>query len=232
MIYSDEWRKGQHCPRKIDGVPKSKLRRRSASSVSLVCVHASAVRGGFGVGKQLRAKVRVLLGAAATEEDVSRTAVLIRYVGETYHGIYRPGDSMLPALSAVQWPVTDWTYHGDHTNGRSVGWAIDGLWRPDHQDDLGIEEARTALRHFIDAALEQGAPLTEITAHANHSRKPHDPDRLVWCEVVRPVAAEYDLTIRPEWTTGHGSAAIHGWESILGWDSVKAEAPEVCEVAS
>jgi hypothetical protein len=141
------------------------------------------------------------------EFDPAHMARLARYRETPYHGLYSPRDH----LSVVQWSAAEYTYHGDGANKRSVGWAYDGLFKPSHMDALDVEGGREGLRHMIRAALEQGCPLRQVSAHACHSRKMHDPGPRVWLEVVEPVAAEFGLEVAADWTTGVGQPWIKRW---------------------
>lgn len=215
-VLRDDWRDGQRCPR-IRGKPKRRAWKRSPSSVTRICVHATAVAGGFGLAPYQRQAAAMRLRKAGrlslSLEEIDLEALRARYRETTYHGIYRQPDDENEGLSVVQWPITDYTYHGNGANGSSVGWAIDGLWSDQHRDPLDVDGARASLRHLADRAAEQGADLREITAHANHANKPHDPGALVWRAVVRPVAAELGLDIRPEWTTRGARPVIADWEA-------------------
>lgn len=211
----DDWRSGQHCPRKVGGTRKRRLWGRTLASVDTVLVHATAVRGGFGVDHAMVEAALVELDEAAPNAveaagslgPARRWAVAKRYRETPYHGLYHPEMRM----SVVQWPATDYTYHGDGVNSCSIGWAYDGLFKPEHQDTLDIEGGRESLRHFIEAALEQGCPLRRISAHACHSTKMHDPGPRVWLDVVLPVAEQFGLDPAPNWTTGVGQPWVKRW---------------------
>jgi hypothetical protein len=189
----DDWRSGQRCP-----LAKRRFFRRSLAAVDTVCVHATAVKGGFGVASEMHTKLAA---------DVVSSARRARYRATPYHGLYSPRDR----ASVVQWPAADFTYHGNSPNRVSLGWAYDGLFSPDHSDELDVEGGRASLRHLITAALEQGCPLRRVTAHAQHANKPHDPGPRVWLEVVEPVADEFGLGVALDWVTGNGRDEIDRW---------------------
>jgi hypothetical protein len=202
----DDWRTGQRCPWQP---VKSKRRylARSVASVDTIEIHATGAEGGFGVSAaQIRAAAKS--GRRSNVPTGDRTqARLSRYRKTPYHGLYSPRDR----ASVVQWPATDFTYHGNSPNRVSLGWAYDGLFSPDHSDELDVEGGRASLRHLITAALEQGCPLRRVTAHAQHANKPHDPGARVWLEVVEPVADEFGLGVALDWVTGHGRDEIDRW---------------------
>lgn len=231
----DDWRSGQRCPwRPV----KSKRRwlARSVASVDTVLVHATGVLGGFGVSE---AQARDAFGSIAPierlaaladykargalyhvlKEEADRVARLARYRETPYHGLYSPRDR----ASVVQWPATDFTYHGNRPNAVSVGWAYDGSFKPLAADEveeldrpLDVEGGRESLRHLIRAALEQGCPLRRVSPHAQHANKPHDPGARVWLEVVEPVAFEFGLAIDVDWVTGNGRDEIYRWRTHVG----------------
>ena len=208
------WRTGQRCPLRVGDKPKRRAWPRKIADVDTVLVHATAEAGGFGPGKsRLARKVAEVLGDETREPtpdeliEARRRALVERYGRQTYHGLYSP----TVRTSLVQWPATDYTYHGDRANSCSLGWAYDGRFAPDHSDELDIEGGRESLRHLIRDALEQGCPLRRVSPHANHSRKPHDPGPLVWLEVVRPVAEQFGLELELDWTTGKGQPWARRW---------------------
>lgn len=206
------WRSGQRCPRRVDGKPKRSIWRREPSTVDTILVHATAVRGGFGVATaQLAAVTQAQLDAVGhgltPDAAVYTAALAARFARTTYHGVYMPRIR----TSLVQWPAMDRTYHGDAANSCSMGWAYDGSFRPGLLDDLDIEAARESLRHLIRDALEQGCPLRRVSPHANHSTKQHDPGPLVWREVIVPVAEQLGLELALDWTTGEGQPWARRW---------------------
>jgi hypothetical protein len=206
---------GQQCPSRI-GPSRLRVTRRSAKACTRVCIHATGVAGGFDLAAYQVAAARGRLrkaGLAPTCAEIAIEALAERYRTTAYQAVYRPADDLAAGLSVVQWPVTDRTPHGHRTNGSSFAWAIDGKWTDEHEDPLDVDAARASLRHAVEHAIEQGAPITEITAHANHANKRFDPGPLVWLEVVRPVADELGLLIRPEWTTRGKHPWIAEWES-------------------
>lgn len=222
----DDYRTGQRCPWAPVG-SKRRWLARSASSVTTVLVHATAVKGGFSAG------VRGLSEALAEMEpdpdkpvsDVmteARIRALVKRFRETpYHGYFiskregaAGGDPF--RVSVVQWPATDLTYHGNAPNRMSIGWAYDGKFTPAESDDLDVEGARASLTHLIERALEQGCPLSRVTPHANHAppprqAKPHDPGPRVWLDVVCPVAEKFGLDLALDWTTGGAAPWAKRW---------------------
>lgn len=224
----DDYRSGQRCPRRVDGVKKRRWWPRAASSVDTVLVHATAVKGGFGVdANELAAHVAKHHPKAERESgwDASEVYMIARreLLGQRfrrtpYHGWYHRGERM----SVVQWPATDVTYHGNAPNTRSLGWAYDGKFTPSEHDELDIEGGRASLRHLIERALEQGCALRQISPHANHAppprhAKPHDPGPRVWLEVVIPVVEQLraervvTLDIDANWTTGGAEPWAKRW---------------------
>jgi hypothetical protein len=204
IVLLDDWRSGQRLPWTLANSKRRWLARK-ASSVHTILVHATGVRHGFGVDGRLVAAAKPV-GVEAFER-VSAELRRARYRKTPYHGLYSPRDR----VSVVQWAATDFTYHGNAPNAVSLGWAYDGKFTPDESDDLDIEGGRASLRHLINAALEQGCPLRRVTAHAQHSNKPHDPGARVWLEVVEPVADEFGLGIAMDWVTGNGRDEIDRW---------------------
>jgi hypothetical protein len=198
----DDWRSGQRCPWR-----KRRAFARKVERVDTVLVHATGVRGGFGVTGRQMAYEQERPGYNPDTDNSARMARLTRYRETSYHGIYSPRGR----LSVVQWAATEYTYHGNAANSVSLGWAYDGKFTPDESDDLDVEGGRESLRHLIRTALEQGCPLRRVTAHAQHSNKPHDPGPRVWLEVVEPVADEFGLGVALDWVTGNGRDEIDRW---------------------
>ncbi len=206
----DDWASGQRCP-----VAKRRIWARKVERVDTVLVHATAVKGGFGVtGRQMVAEQQ-RAGYDPERDSSAIMARLTRYRGTPYHGIYSPRGR----FSVVQWAATQHTYHGDAANKCSVGWAYDGLFTPAHSDDLDVEGARASLRHLIKQAREQGCPLRRLAPHANHAppprhAKPHDPGPRVWLEVVVAVAGDEGLELAADWVTGGAEPWAKRWMEV------------------
>lgn len=180
-------------PRDFD---KARKQPRAISVVSTVVVHQTAVEGGFGVSAKLLERTGDL--ALARQ---------MRYRDTPYHGIYSPQDR----TSVVQWPAWAYTYHGHKSNAYALGWAYDGLLPG---DELDVEGAQTALRHFVTAMRGVGVKLKYVEAHRQHSsQRAGDPGPEIWSQIVRPLLKELKLAERPTRTTGSGKALPKRWRS-------------------
>jgi hypothetical protein len=189
----------------VRGLPpdfKGKRTRRRPDLVTVLLVHQTAVKGGFGVTAKQVAEQPAHLPA----EDRRQLARQVRYRESPYHGVY---DAQARA-SIAQWPVWAYSHHGNGGNALSYGWAIDGLWSATHADDFDVDAARESMRHQIDCARRQGAKLACVESHAQHSAtRGRDPGPEIWRGVVLPVAAECGLVVSMR-TTGTGK--IPTWQ--------------------
>lgn len=191
----------QDVPQPLPAGHKGSTRRvRDPARVSVLLVHQTAVRGGFGVADRQVAWLPDHIPRAGREQ----VARQIRYRTTPYHGVYDPRSR----CSIVQWPVWAYMWHGNGGNADSFGWAIDGRYPG---DDLDVDGARESMRHAIDAARRQGARLERVESHRQHSAdRGGDPGAEIWREVVLPVAAECGLAVTTR-VTGSGRVNPGSW---------------------
>lgn len=191
MLFVETYRTVTSIPR---GFEKARKSPRVLVGVDTVVIHQTAVGGGFAVSKRLLAQHR--------DECHARQA---RYRDTPYHGLFSPRDR----ASIIQWPVWAHTFHGHKSNATSVGWAYDGMLPG---DTLDLSGARAALRHFVRAMREAGAPLRYVEAHRQHAaERARDPGVEIWTQIVRPLLAEVGLEERATHTTGTGLALPDDW---------------------
>jgi hypothetical protein len=191
MIFVETYRNVTSVPRAFE---KGRKRPRSLLAVDTVVIHQTAVGGGFSVSKRM----------LEHHGDEFR-ARQIRYRDTPYHGLFSPRDR----ASIIQWPAWMHTFHGHASNTTSIGWAYDGKVPGDELDLLG---ARAALRHFVIAMREIGAPLRYVEAHRQHAaERARDPGVEIWTQVVRPVLEKVGLEERSARTTGSGLTLPADW---------------------
>ena len=160
---------------------------RDPSEVTTLGVHHTAVRGGFGVGKNLLKR----------HKGDELSARMERYAGEPYHAVYSLRDN----ASIIQWPHWMYTHHGNGMNGYTIGWGMDLDSRFDQVDpDLLI----LAGSHVVLAFRDLGCPMTGIETHSQHSNKTNDPGRWMMREVLVPLAALMGMTINGAASSGKG----------------------------
>ena len=192
MLFVESFRTVTSVPRSFK---KGRRRPRAVSTVTTVVVHQTDVEGGFGVSKRLRE------GHGGDVQAARR----VRYRDTPYHGVYAPQDR----ASIVQWPAWAYTFHGNGGNREGVGWAYDGSFPGDELDAGG---ARAALRHFVIAMRDAGAPLRYVEAHRQHADdRGRDPGERIWREVVMALLDELDLELQPKRTTGGGRSLPSSW---------------------
>lgn len=191
MVFVETYRTVTNVPH---GFEKARKRPRSLMGVDTIVVHQTAVGGGFAVSKRMLER----------HGDEFR-ARQIRYRDTPYHGLFSPRDR----ASIIQWPAWVHTFHGHKANTSSVGWAYDGKLPGDAIDLLG---ARAALRHFVIAMREAGAPLRYVEAHRQHAaQRALDPGVEIWTQIVRPLLADVGLEERSARTTGTGLTLPADW---------------------
>jgi len=196
-----------------------------------VCVHGTAVKGGFGVHK------RVL------ERYTSRDIDWSRWLQEPQEGLVAPvelhmlwaramalshryrGDPAGKYNSGVPYHAIsgansvlylnlpfDWvTWHGDGSNNDYLGYALDFHSGKDviesangakyHPDDLVKD-----LKFVILKAREEGHDIEEITCHCAWTNKPNDPGKAYIEQVLMPVAADTGCYINQDFKVGRGKS--------------------------
>ena len=174
-----------------------------------VCVHHTAVKGGFGADRNLVRRYQAIPDRPVFEatpgvagpiwSDVRRNltpdewaramALAHRYRGDPqrqynngvpYH-VISGGNSVLYLNLPFDWV----TWHGNGSNTNFLGYAWDGNSRVETPD---VEDQRVDLKHTIDLAREEGHPIGEITVHAAWTNKKDDPGKVYVQEVIEPVA--------------------------------------------
>jgi hypothetical protein len=192
VIFVESYRNVTSVPREFE---KARNRPRSLAGVDSVVIHQTAVLGGFDVSKRMLEHHR---GDALEARQA-------RYRDTPYHGLFSAKDR----ASIIQWPAWVHSYHGNKANVTSVGWAYDGKVPG---DELDLPGARAALRHFVIAMREAGAPLRFVEAHRQHAaQRALDPGVAIWTQIVRPLLGELGLEERATRTTGTGLALPDDW---------------------
>lgn len=198
--------------------PKQKWYPGRATKKKGICVHHTAVSGGFGAHRselrryhamtheQLEVQARSIKDFkgepihSSEFDDVGRALALAsRYRGYP-SGKYNSG---LPyhAISGansvlyLNLPFDLVTWHGNGANTEYLGYAWDAN---SNKDDLPAEDLMADLHHLVTLARSEGHPIESLTGHCAWTNKPADPGKeFIECVMV-PIAKELDLTI--DWT--------------------------------
>lgn len=167
-----------------------------------ICVHHTAVTGGFGVGsrtindlldgdlsapdaKWLHAPEHPLTPA----EQARAHGLALRYRAVPYHAISAPNSVLYLNL-----PFEMVTWHGDGANNDYLGFAWDGNSLTDKIPSIAADVKADLIRTY-EIAREEGHPIAELTTHSTRTRKPSDPGAEFIELVVEPAAKECKLTI-------------------------------------
>jgi len=141
--------------------PTSELSKwpvRLLSRVTSVCVHQTAVPGGFGVKDfQIAAAMRE---RPDTTLDLLVQGLLWRYRKTPYHAVYSPRRR----VSVVQWHPKWRTNHGNGSNRYSIGWAYDGGFTTHHTDVLDVVGGRESLTRVVETIRFATSKRTDSTA--------------------------------------------------------------------
>lgn len=182
-----------------------------------VCVHHTAVAGGFGADKSvMRSYKRVgepffdgtlwrvppqsgdhgPIVKPTLDEWARAMALAHRYRGDPprkynmgvpYHAI-SAANSVLYLNLPFEWV----TWHGNGSNTDFLGFAWDAS---STREKPKPEDHQADLRYFIELAREEGHPIEELTVHAAYTRKPKDPGKEYIEQVMVPVAEQTDCVI-------------------------------------
>jgi hypothetical protein len=194
-----------------------------------LCVHGTAVKGGFGIHKS---RLRLYTGkevdwahwAQQPQQDLvpavelhmlwaRAMALSHRYWGDPA-GKYNSGvpyHAISGANSVLYLNLPfDWvTWHGDGSNTHYLGYALDFHSGRDvieavngakyHPEDL-IKD----LKFVILKAREEGHDIEELTCHCAWTNKPNDPGKAYIEQVLVPAAAETGCFINYDFKVSRG----------------------------
>ncbi len=165
----------------LKGRPNKWYKGRSRT-VTGICVHHTAVSGGFGPSRSV---YRRACKRGGTHRDALILATAARYRRTPYHVIYNPTLGVL----FQNLPYELWAKHGNGSNRHTIGFAWDenSLTVGDEYD---VSMAQQALRGTIRDAMSHGHLVASVTCHSAWTRKPHDPGPSFFNMVVEPVALE------------------------------------------
>jgi hypothetical protein len=178
---------------------------RYAPSVTTIVLHQTAVK--FGTTKRNRDKYG------------ERLALHRRFYKVPYHCVALLNGDVL-------WnnEIDRYTYHGNSSNARSLGVAVEGSFpgleskrKPKHHaiDDFLIATARAAVKLMLLKAEEAGANVTHIQAHRNYSSgRVGDPGERLW----REVALRAGLVVDGELAAGGGRPIPTEWQAGALYD--------------
>lgn len=158
---------------------KGKKTPRDLSKVDTICIHQTAVMGGYGVSK----------GQINRAKGNRRKALHQRFWKVPYHYVLlRTGDILINNHPKA------YTYHGNRCNSFSIGFAIDGKWPGDEWDQTFQDLCKFALTYAVKNARKEGANIQYVTPHGSWSRmRRGDPGHIIWHWVVVPVMLEMGL---------------------------------------
>lgn len=182
-----------------------------------VCVHHTAVAGGFGADKNLirqykRESEPFFDGTLwrvppqsgehgpivepTLDEWARAMALAHRYRGDPprkyNYGVPYHAISAANSVLYLNLPF-DWvTWHGNGSNIDFLGFAWDAS---STREKPKPEDHQADLRYFIELARDDGHPIEELTVHAAWTRKPKDPGKDYIEQVMVPVADELGLVI-------------------------------------
>jgi len=204
----------------LPALPESKQptpsKTRKPATVTTLCVHQMAVKFGVTGGRvrywtKMIAKLEQLVqdlyqfqelqvreSPEAAEAFARRIALHERMCRIPYHYAALLNGDRLKIN-----PPTQYTYHGNGANKRSLGLAVEGLYpglessrKKKHHDldDFMIETVRGLFRLAIMEAKAAGMPVTKVTAHRVFSGgRTGDPGEAIWEEIVLWAITEFEI---------------------------------------
>ena len=194
-----------------------------------ICVHHTAVKGGFGTHKSRReywsdvpisralnmvqpngkeGEATWLVWNESGFHDAEHWAECMA-LADRYRG-YVPGEynTGVPyqAIRAASGFVVlnlpfDWvTWHGDGANTDFLGFAWDGDSR---YEEPQAEDLYEDLKYVLDLARKENHPIEELTGHCAWTRKPDDPGKPT-VEAMAQLASDESLTINWDFKVSGG----------------------------
>lgn len=214
--------------------PNTKLGDRTGSSRRTkkkgVCIHHTAVRGGFGAHKNIvrgymdmtADELRTLHGSRfrdfhgdvdverLSHEDIARAlALACRYRGHPsgpynsgvpYHAVTGP-NSVLYLNLPFEWV----TWHGNGANTDFLGYGWDAHSMHDLINDMDCSED---LVYLIDVARKEGHDIEELTCHCAWANKWRDPGKEFIERVMIPVAEKTGCIINMDFKAKANAKSI------------------------
>jgi hypothetical protein len=181
-----------------------------------VCVHHTAVSGGFGAHKSMVKRYSAMSDAGLEEykkrfqdfrgnasldtllrsEEVNAIALACRYrgypsgkynTGVPYHAVTGPNSVLYLNLPF------DWvTWHGNGANSEYLGYGWDGNSKTDEIDTYDV---MADLRQLVQLARDEGHPIESFTCHCAWTNKPSDPGKEFIEQIIEPLSKELDMEI-------------------------------------
>lgn len=182
--------------------PKRKwyIEPRDLESVTSICAHITAVRGGFGSRKS---DIRKHEERGVSHDDAVRLAQADRFLAVPYHDV-----SSRALVRNLPSHVASW--HGNGCNRYALGYAID--MASGEPFDVKLEQARFEMA--LRSRRRDCPSLMFIEAHRQHSAsRGGDPGRAVF-RALLDVAYDHGMTDRRYHTTGSGRPLPADW--LLG----------------
>lgn len=188
---------------------KGRNRKRAPADVDTIVLHQTAVK--FGTTRANR------------EKYGERKALHRRFWKTPYHCIALLNGDILWNNDA------DWyTYHGNSSNARSVGVAVEGSFpgleskrKAGHHalDEFEIATVRAALLLTVRKCQEVGARIGLIQAHRNYSGgRRGDPGELLWRLNAVPLREACHLETYFNRATGGGRPIPREWDDRAVYD--------------
>lgn len=189
----------------LEGVPLEDRPRqrwyrqpRHPNDVDAICLHITAVAGGFGARR--RDIDRHLADGHITRDEAVVYAQADRFLATPYHAV-----SARALVLNLNGDVVSW--HGHGCNRYALGYAIDkGADEP-----LSVAREQKRFRFAAERWLERYPMLQYVETHRQHSAmRGGDPGGDV-CQAISPVMSELGLTWRHSRTTGTGRPMPREW---------------------
>jgi hypothetical protein len=184
----------------LEDRPKRKWYRslRHPNEVEAVCLHITAVRGGFGARK--RDIQRHLNDGHITHDDAIVYAQADRFLATPYHAV-----SAKALVLNLPGEVVSW--HGNGCNRYALGYAIDKA----AGERMNIRREQNRFRLACERWIERFPNLAYVETHRQHSAmRGGDPGGDV-CQALSPVIGELGLMWRQSKTTGTGKPMPREW---------------------
>lgn len=170
---------------------------RDLENITAICLHITAVRGGFGARRRDVAKH---LERGVSAERARVLAQADRFLATPYHAV-----SAAALIRNLPEHVTSW--HGHGANRYSLGYAVD-MGRGDHVD---IQREQDRFESILVRWSLICPNLRYVEAHRqHHAMRGRDPGPDVFAP-LHEVAAGYGVRARPRHVTGTGRPLPADW---------------------
>lgn len=180
--------------------PKRKwyAKPRHPHDIEAVCLHITAVSGGFGARR--RDIERHLDDGYISRQDAVTYAQADRFLATPYHAV-----SARALVLNLPGDVVSW--HGNGCNRYALGYAID----KGAEDEIDVATEQKRFRFALERWMDRFPSLQYVETHRQHSAmRGGDPGGDV-CQALSPVIGDLGLTWRHSRTTGTGRPMPREW---------------------